>query len=137
MIDDILTNNLAQLAEMAHAIKLGKNSVIIKEGAKDSLSMYIILQGEVRVVKNYGQFDQQVMARLSVGDFFGEMSLFLGNPRAATVITSADTVLLEINESNVYEIIETNPKLLFGMFKGLCKRIDFLNDKVQPQYRRN
>ena len=129
MVD--LITNLAQLKSMSIASKYEKNSVIIQEGAEAPYSMYLILQGEVRVVKDYGQVDQKVIARLRPGDFFGETSLFLLKPRSATVITSKEeTVVLEITEENVYEVIENNPKLLHGIIKTLCSRIDYLNEKL-------
>ena len=130
-----MMTDLSKLADMSNALKFPKNMPIIKEGANEPYSMYIILQGQVRIVKNYGDIDQMVVATLGAGDYFGEMSLFLKKPRTATVITSAETVVLEITENNVYEVIETNPNLLYGMIAGLCKRVDFLNDKVLPQHR--
>lgn len=108
-----------------------KNEVIINEGDDNPYSLYIILDGAVRVVKRYGQFDQAVLAVLRKGDFFGEMSLFMKKPRSATVITSEETVVLEITQENVYEVIRLNPQVFYGILKTLCTRLDELNDRVR------
>ena len=94
-------------------------------------SMYVILSGTVRVVKNYGEFNQTIVATLSPGDFFGEMSLFLLKPRSATVITAEECVILEINQSNVYEVMENSPQMLYTIVKTLCVRVDALNSRVR------
>lgn len=130
-----MTELLQQLMGKSDALRFAKNTVIIKEGETAPYSMYIILQGEARVVRNYGEVDQKLIATLAAGNSFGEMSLFLKQPRTATVITSAETVVLEITEDNAFEVMESNSRLFFGMIKGLCKRIDYLNEKVLPQYR--
>ena len=127
--------DLEQLKDLSTAKKFSKNTVIIREKAKEPYSMYIILQGSVRIVKNYGAVDQVLITKLGPGDFFGEMSLFLLKPRAATVITSdEETVVLEINQNNAYNIIETNSEMLYKILKTLCERIDYLNGKVPPRY---
>ena len=123
-------NDLTQLADLSSVARYPKHAVIITEGDTSPYSMYIILQGEVRVVKNYGQPDQALISVLKPGDSFGEMSVFLQKSRSASVITSENSVLLELTEDSVSEIVESNPKLLFGLIKTLCERIDFLNNKV-------
>ena len=124
--------DFAQIKGLSTASRFPKkNTVVIKEGDVDTRSMYIILQGEVRVVKNYGKVDQVLLTHLGPGDFFGEASLFLAKPRIASVVTSDDdTVLLEINHENVFDVIENNPKMLYGLIKALCARIDDLNERV-------
>ena len=123
--------DLAQLQNMSTTVKHEKNTVVIKEGDDMPYSMYIVLRGGVRVVKNYGKFDQIVVANLGPGDFFGEMSLFLLKPRTATVVTSEESVILEINQTNVYDLIRESPQLLVSILRTLCSRIDELNDRVR------
>ena len=122
--------NLEKLKELSQAKKFGKNASIIKEGAKEPFSMFIVLHGEVGIVKNYGSPAQKIVNKLGPGDFFGEMSLFLLQPRSATVIALTDCICLEINQLDSYSILEKNIDLLFYILKALCKRIDHLNSKV-------
>lgn len=127
---DLTQIDVVKLKSLSTAMKYPKNAVIINE--KDEMyNMYIILAGSVRVVKNYGEFKQVVVASLGVGDFFGEMSLFLQKPRTATVVTAEETIVLAINQENINEVIRLNPKMLFNILKTLCARIDELNDRVR------
>jgi CRP-like cAMP-binding protein len=119
------------LKSFSTAGKYGKNEIIIHEGADNPFSLYIILSGSVRVVKNYGKFDQSVVGVLRKGEFFGEMSLFMKKPRTATVVTAEESVVLEITQENVYELIRLNPQMFYGILKALCMRVDELNNRVR------
>lgn len=107
------------------------NTVIINEGDDMPYSLYVVLSGAVRVIKSYGTFEQSVVAKLKAGDFFGEMSLFMRTPRSATVVTAEESVILEIEQTNVYELIRSNPEMIYGILKTLCTRIDELNNRVR------
>jgi len=119
------------LKSYSDARKYPKNEIIISEGAESPFSLYVILSGSVRVVKEYGKFTQSVVGILEKGDFFGEMSLFMRKPRTATVITAEETVLMEITQENVYEVIRLNPQMFYGILKALCIRVDELNSRVR------
>jgi len=122
--------DLTKLQKLSTARSFDRNQLIIKEGDK-SFSMFIVLTGLARVVKNYGSYEQVAVAVLNPGEFFGEMSLFLSKPRTASVIAIEDTIVLEIDQSNVHQLIEENPELLFSIVKKLCLRIEDLNERVR------
>jgi len=122
--------DLTKLQKLSTARSFEKNQLIIKEG-DNSNSMFIVLTGSARVVKNYGSYDQVAVAILNPGEFFGEMSLFLSKPRTASVIAVEDTIVLEMDQSNVYQLIEDNPEMLFSIIKTLCLRIEDLNERVR------
>ena len=113
------------------AQKYPPNTIVINEGDDMPYSLYILLSGKVRVVKNYGSFDQSVVSKLGPGDFFGEMSLFMQKPRTATVVTAEESIILEIKQSNVYDLIRSNPEMIYSILKTLCSRVDELNSRVR------
>ena len=119
------------LKKYSTARKYAKSEVVIQEGEGSPFSLYVILSGSVRVVKGLGTFEQSVVGILNKGDFFGEMSLFTKQPRAATVITAEEAVLLEVSQDNVYELIRANPKVFYEILKTLCMRVDELNSRVR------
>jgi len=47
--------------------------------------MYLIVSGHVRIVRETGD-EQFELAKLSKGEFFGEMALFAPGPRSATAV---------------------------------------------------
>ncbi len=52
------------------------------------------------------------LAVLWPGDFFGEMSFLTGKPRTATVETAEDSVILEVTEDQLRELVSQRPRVL-------------------------
>ncbi|MCB1024807.1 MAG: mechanosensitive ion channel [Acidobacteria bacterium] len=80
---------------------------IIKKGQEDK-SMFVIHRGivHIQVVENG---TAKTVSTLREGDFFGEMSLFTGEPRTADVISDTETQVLEIEPYIMKPILENNP----------------------------
>lgn len=83
---------------------------IIEKGQKER-SMFIIHRGSVDVqVSENGT--AKIISTLRPGEFFGEMSLFTGEPRTADVIARSETQVLEIRPEVMKPILEANPELV-------------------------
>jgi len=81
---------------------------IVREGASGS-SMYVVLKGRARVVVEPN--DQEV-AVIEPGGFFGEMSMLTGEPRTATVRAIDDVRVLEVLSEQFREIALERPGLI-------------------------
>ena len=92
--------------------KIKKGRVIVKEGKQED-SMYVISEGHAEVIKE-GETNEatKVIGKLGPGDFFGEMSLVLGEPRSATVVAKADSIVFEISKATMKSLFEKDPNLL-------------------------
>jgi CRP-like cAMP-binding protein len=75
-------------------------------------SVYIIANGSVKVFTTMLSGERVDLAVLRSGDFFGEMSFLTGKPRTATVETAEDSVILEVTEEKLREIISQQPRML-------------------------
>lgn len=103
-----------------------QNSIIVQENT-DGSEMYIILQGSAGVYKNYQEENEILLTTLGAGNFFGEMSLFLGKERSATIVALDDVSTLYIDSNNAMEAFSTKPDMIYSMINEFCKRIDNLN----------
>ena len=100
------TNRIAKAAEVR---VFAPEEPIVQIGQKDK-SMFIIHRGIVRIqVKENGI--THIVNTLRAGNFFGEMSLFTGEPRTADVIADTETKVLEIKSHILKPILEKNPEL--------------------------
>ena len=76
---------LFPLAQRGAIRNYKKNSVIINEGDIGE-SLFILLQGRVKVYATDDTGREITYGNIDAGDYFGEMSLD-GGPRSASVIT--------------------------------------------------
>ncbi|GHS93167.1 hypothetical protein AGMMS50276_02840 [Synergistales bacterium] len=116
--------DVKELLRMSSVKRFPDGAVIVKEGDTVSDDMFIILQGSAGVYKNYGQANQLFIVALSIGEFVGEMSLFLKQGRTATVIAVENVIALRLNSANVTEFFQTQPAAVFGFIKTICGRLD-------------
>ena len=84
--------------------------ILIAEGEYAS-SMYIVIQGKVRVVREVDEGKELKLAELSDGAFFGEMALLSDAPRTASVIAIEETMLFEISRDLLAEITKEHPSV--------------------------
>ena len=96
-IPEIYLKNLPwDLAERSYE----SNDVIFEEGAPGD-AMFIIDSGRVKISQKVGQ-EENVLAIMGEGEFFGEMAFLDGGPRSATATALEKTALLEI-ESGAFD----------------------------------
>ena len=80
-------------------------------------AFYIILDGDARVEIPGGAVP------LEPGDFFGEMALIDGEPRAATVTAVTDIVVLTIPRQKFLALLADEPKVTLAMMTTLVQRL--------------
>jgi cAMP-dependent protein kinase regulator len=85
-------------------------AVIAREGAPGR-SMFIIVEGEVSVVRQGDAGPQLPLATLSEGEFFGEMALMYEGPRLSSVTAVTETVLLELSRERMQGLAARYPQL--------------------------
>ena len=107
-----------ELARSARPVLYLAGEVIVRQGDPGS-SMFIVVDGDVSV--SIGP-THQVVSRLSSGDFFGEMCLLTGAPRAATVAAVTECELLEITADVFRRFVLANPRAVEQVAAALTTR---------------
>jgi len=97
--------------------------IIVNEGDRNTEHMYFLLDGNVDVFKNYGRHNEVHLSTLKSGDIFGEMSLFLNDPRTATIVSRERATVLEIPRDKMQELMGDNVDLAYAIIETLCKRL--------------
>jgi len=123
------TLNLSSLKKIQKLLRIRnfkKGKTIIREGEIGN-SLFIILDGEVKVVKGRGK---ESVASLGIFDFFGEMSILENKPRSASVIAKKETVLLQLNRTDFEKLVSTHTRMSFEIMKTLSSRIRETDTKL-------
>lgn len=82
--------------------KYDSGELIIKQG-EDASAMYFIVAGQVTVYKN-----NNFIAKLNKGDFFGEMALITSEKRNSNVVVSSDQCIVLKLSKHRFEMIRKN-----------------------------
>ncbi|MBF0459868.1 MAG: cyclic nucleotide-binding domain-containing protein [Magnetococcales bacterium] len=98
--------------------------IIVRKGDKGDC-MFLLQKGKLEVV--IGANEDRVVATLDSGDFFGEMSLFTGEPRSATVRSHGESRVLTIDEPAFIHRLRMDPMLAFHVLKTMYHRLRGLN----------
>ncbi len=109
------------LARICHRERRSPGEVIIEENALGQ-ALYLIEQGEVRVVKSEGA-EQHLLARLGRGELFGEMSLVENELTSASVVAATDVELLVIHRPEFEDLLEGNQAMALKIYKSFCRTL--------------
>ena len=109
-----------QIEQVAH--KMTEESFptgqrILRQGFTGT-GFYVILDGEVAI-----RIDGEERARLSKGDFFGEMSVLLGEPPVADVIALRQLHVLHLGGPDLEGFLRDHPSVMFRMLKTVAMRL--------------
>lgn len=118
-----LVKFLANCRHTTHKV----GDIICHEGAQ-STNMSILITGRVGIYKQ-----EMLINSLAAPALIGEMGLFTGTPRNATVKVETDASCLTINRDELTAIFQKEPKLSHKIYRNviLCLRNKINNDNQQ------
>jgi ATP-binding cassette subfamily B protein len=98
---------LALLVSELERLEVPAGEIVVREGDPPG-PMYVIEQGRVRVYKTEDGTESH-LGFLRTGDFFGELSLFRNEPRAASAQAVSDCTLLRFSPALFRRLLEEHP----------------------------
>lgn len=113
----ISDESMGRLAEVAGEVDFPAGQFIVRQGQVGS-GLYVILSGSIRVVRGSTE-----IARLGVGEFFGELSVVDQQPRMASVEAIEDTRCLALASWDLLRLLEDDPALSLNLIRGLSGRL--------------
>ena len=103
-----------RLKAICHLGHFKEGDPIVKDNAPGT-ALYIVRKGVARVEK-----DEQVLAHLGEGEFFGEMSLIDDCTSSADVVADTDCDLLIFHKGEFGAVLETDHELALKVYKSFC-----------------
>lgn len=127
-------NDLLLLSDITKKIDYTEGTTIFKEGDKGG-SLFIILEGTIKIYKETAGGPKKVLASLGKMDVFGELSVFDELPRSATAVVSTNSKCLMIDTDDLNIFMKDKPELTVRLLKEVIKtlstRIRNTNEKLQ------
>lgn len=99
--------------------KYEDGDVIVREGNKD-IDFFKLIQGALIVVKG----GKKIAEIVQPGEYFGEMSAIIGEPRSASIISKGRSVIKRFPGDKIYEIIEKYPDVAKHLFAVIAARLN-------------
>ncbi|MFZ9269749.1 MAG: cyclic nucleotide-binding domain-containing protein [Prochlorococcaceae cyanobacterium] len=124
---------LQQLAVLTSIEDYAPGESVVVEGDDDD-DLFQVLTGRLEVCRAQPADGRScVVASLSEGDIFGEMSLLLDAPRSATVRTLVESRLLRVQRQHIAALLDQDPTIVESLAQIVERRqrsLDALNEKA-------
>lgn len=120
-----------ELFALLDPVKVPAGAIIVEQDDPGD-SMFIVVQGQCRVVHHKGGRDIE-LAILEDGDFFGEIALVDEGPRSADVIALTEVSMLKITQAAIAALAGVYPsaafKLLVAIGRIMVDRLRMANQR--------
>ncbi|MBL8056658.1 MAG: SpoIIE family protein phosphatase [Anaerolineales bacterium] len=116
-------SELEALAARLRELTFAPGTHLVREGERGD-QFYLILEGQLEVVKAEGSPDERLVGVRGPGEYIGEMSLF--NPdseRTASVRARQATRVLEMTRADLDQLLQRQPQLAYTMVRVLSQRL--------------
>lgn len=97
-----------RLAERFRFLEVREGVALIHQGELSD-ALFVLLAGEMDVIQSETDRDQ-LLARLRVGDVFGEMSVLTGDPAIASVVAKRKSWVLAFPRGDVGALLNDDPR---------------------------
>jgi len=117
LFGDLPTSQLLGVAGAFEEILFPQGERILRQGLTGS-GFYVILDGAADVI-----VDGNKRSTLHRGDFFGEVSILLGESPTADVVATTPLSCLVLAGPNVESFLVDHPRIMFRMLQAQARRL--------------
>jgi CRP-like cAMP-binding protein len=129
LFSQMADSDLAAFASLARERRYPKGAVIVfRDDPGDAL--YVVAEGQVKVVLVAEDGREVILSVLRDGDFFGEMSVLDDEPRSAHVIAMEDSRLLALRRDDFQGQLKANPAVASAMLRELSHRLRRADEQI-------
>ncbi len=128
LLQDVGRTELEKLASRTRREHFHSGADIVRIGAPGR-SLYLVMDGLVQVIYPSSSADFE-LARLGVGDFFGEMALLNDKPRSATVRALTPVDLVALDKEDFRRVVSDTPGLALQLLAALSMRIRNADEQI-------
>ncbi len=122
LFTNVSRNSLAAIVPKLTEHRFRPGQVIFDELTKGR-SLYLIIQGRVRITKYTKYGIESLLAVLHPGDFFGELSILDGLPRSSRAEAMDHGIIAEFTASEFRSLIKDSDAFTFNLLKNLAFRL--------------
>jgi len=103
-------------------VEVAGGTTLMAEGEPGD-SMYLSVSGRLRAYVRQDDGGQRMVREMSRGQVIGEMSLFTGEPRSATVVAIRDSVLVRLDKADFDRLIAASAQVGVALTRQIIARL--------------
>jgi CRP/FNR family cyclic AMP-dependent transcriptional regulator len=130
IFESLSEKELSELIACSQLMTFKKDDVIIFE-SQEGNSVYVILEGMVKICRTNEEYKEVILAILGEKEFFGEMSVLDGATRSADAVALSRVRVLRIDGKVFLEFIEKHPKLALSLLRELVTRLRKTDSQIK------
>jgi signal transduction histidine kinase len=116
-------DELQEVADLTELRTYPPNHILCHEGAYEDV-LYIVAEGNIVISKKIVDGEEERVLRVGGrGDVVGEMALIQSAPRAATVRTTTECTVLEMEKQDFELILRRSPRMAIDIIRITLDRI--------------
>lgn len=128
---DLSDDDLDRFFERARLTEVPAGVTFIREGEVGD-TVYIIVEGELEVTRRAGDRELTLGVRTS-GEVIGEMALFRGHARSASVTARTDARLLAISNPDFEAVLSAHPGPALTILRTIAMRLQSAETQLVQQ----
>ena len=106
--------------------------VVFREGDQGD-TCYVIRTGTARVTRNHSDGRAITLAELHRGHIFGELAMWGGETRSATVEALEDTTAVALLAADMRRLLAARPEIAVQLLNELAARLRAANERITRQ----
>jgi NTE family protein len=122
LFPDIGTETITYLRQHLQWVEIAAGETLMEQGAVGD-SAYLTISGRLRVYVAGDDGPSRIVRELSRGEVIGEMSLYTGEPRSATVVAVRDSVLVKLAKQHFEALLINHPQVSITFTRQMIRRL--------------
>ena len=132
LFESLAVGELAAIGSVVEEVDYPAGEIIIKEGDTGD-TLFLMIRGEVSVIKDLGESNEIEIDRMRDGEYFGEMALFGDTARSVSIRKEKPSAFMVLYKQEFKEIVREYPQIALEICKVLSGRIRKLHQKIEDR----
>jgi CRP/FNR family cyclic AMP-dependent transcriptional regulator len=120
------------LAEQIRYRDLADGEVLVREGTRDN-HLYVIVSGNLRVVRNAGSADEVTLFVLTAGDLVGELSFIDSTEHYASLVARGNTHCFGIEREQLETLLKSDADTVYRVMRAIIRTVHQIQRRLSMQ----
>lgn len=130
LFQELTPEQLARLSASTREKRLQKGEMLFQKGDKPK-GFFMVVSGQVKLAFSSAQGNEKVVDVLGPRQSFGEAVMFMDRPYPVFAQALADTILLHVGQTEVFDLLQNDPMFARRLLAGLSIRLHALVQDVE------